>query len=60
MSMTTGVLDFDDIKEVFDKIGVVERQPEPLRIEIAILLHNRVIAYHAADAKTVTTIPMCK
>jgi hypothetical protein len=57
MSMTTGVIDFDEIKDVLSKIGVQERQPEPLRIEIAVMLHNRVIAYHAADQKTVTTIP---
>lgn len=57
MSMTTGVVDFDNIKEIFQKIGVQERQPDPLRVEIAVLLHNRVVAYHAADQKTVTTIP---
>ncbi|XP_021958023.1 vitellogenin-like isoform X2 [Folsomia candida] len=57
MSMTTGVIDFDEIKEVLNKIGVQERQADPLRIEIAVMLHNRVIAYHAADQKTITTIP---
>ncbi|ODN03788.1 Vitellogenin-2 [Orchesella cincta] len=57
MSMTTGVVDFDDLKDVLSKIGVEEREAEPLRIEVAVLLHNRVVAYHAADAKTVTTIP---
>lgn len=53
----TGVIDFDEIKEVLNKIGVQERQADPLRIEIAVMLHNRVIAYHAADQKTITTIP---
>lgn len=57
MSMTTGVIDFDEIKDIFTKIGVQERQPEPLRIEIAVMLHNRVVAYHTADQKTITTIP---
>jgi hypothetical protein len=57
MSMTTGVIDFDDIKEVFTKIGVQERQPDPLRIEVAVLLHNKVVAYHSADQKSITTIP---
>jgi hypothetical protein len=57
MSMTTGVIDFDEIKDVFSKIGVQERQAEPLRIEVAVMLHNRVVAYHAADQKSITTIP---
>jgi hypothetical protein len=57
MSMTTGVVDFDEIKGIFQKIGVQERQPEPIRIEIAVLIHGRVVAYHAADQKTITTIP---
>lgn len=55
--MTTGVVDFDDLKEVLSKIGVEERQAEPLRIEIAVFLHNRCVGYHSADAKTITTIP---
>lgn len=57
MSMTTGVVDFEDIKDVLNKIGVQERTAEPLRIEIALMIHNRVIAYHAADQSTITTIP---
>jgi hypothetical protein len=57
MSMTTGVIDFDDIKDIFSKIGVQERQADPLRIEIAVMLHNRVVAYHSADQKSITTIP---
>jgi hypothetical protein len=57
MSMTTGVIDFDDITEVFNKIGVENREIDPLRIEIAVLLHNRVVAYHSADQKSITTIP---
>jgi len=57
MSMTTGVIDFDDLEDIFKKIGVQHRQVEPLRIEIAVMLHNRVVAYHAADQKSITTIP---
>lgn len=57
MSMTTGVVEFDQLKEVLEKIGVEERHPDPLRIEIAVMLHNRVVAYHSADKKTITTIP---
>jgi hypothetical protein len=57
MAMTTGVIEFDNIKDIFTKIGVQERQPDPLRIELAVLLHGRIVAYHAADQKTVTTIP---
>lgn len=57
MSMTTDVVDFENIEQIFSKIGVQHRQPEPLRIEIAVFLHNRVVAYHAADQKTVTTVP---
>jgi len=57
MSMTTGVVDFDDIKDILTKIGVQERHPESLRLEIAVILHDRVVAYHAADQKTITTIP---
>lgn len=57
VSLCPGVVDFDDLKEVLGKIGVQERKGEPLRIEVAVGLHNRVVAYHAADASTVTTIP---
>jgi hypothetical protein len=58
MSMTTGQISFDDVKQVFAKIGVQERTSTPLRIELALMLHGRVVAYHAADASTVTTIPV--
>lgn len=58
MSMQTGVIDFTEIKKVFDAVGVQERTATPLKIELELMFHNRVIAYHAADAKTVTTIPM--
>lgn len=58
MSMTTGQIDFSEVKDIFSKIGVKERQAVPLRIEIGLFLHNRCVFYHAADAKTVTTIPM--
>ncbi|OXA36580.1 Vitellogenin-5 [Folsomia candida] len=57
MSMITGVIDFDEIKDIFNKIGVQERQADPLRIEICVMLHDRFVAYHAADEKTITTIP---
>lgn len=57
--MTAGVIDFDEIKDIFNKIGVQERQADPLRIEICVMLHDRFVAYHAADEKTITTIPQC-
>jgi len=58
MSMTTGQIDFSEVKEIFGKIGVKERENTPLRIELGVYLHNRAVFYHAADATTVTTIPM--
>jgi hypothetical protein len=58
MSMTTGQVDFDEVKAVFEKVGVKERSAEPLKIELALIVHGKVVAYHAADQKTVTTIPM--
>lgn len=58
MSMTTGQIAFDEVKDVFAKIGVQERTATPLKIELAFLIHGKVVAYHAADQKTVTTIPM--
>lgn len=58
MSMSTGQIDFDEVKDVFGKIGVKERTATPLKIELAFIVHGRIVAYHAADAKTVTTIPM--
>lgn len=58
MSMTTGQISFDEVKSVFTKVGVQPRTGTPLRVELGLLLHKRIIAYHAADAKTITTIPM--
>jgi hypothetical protein len=58
MSMTTGQISFDEVKSVFAKVGVTERTSTPLRIELALNLHGRCVAYHAADASTVTTIPV--
>jgi len=55
--MSTGQINFDDVKDIFSKIGVKDRTSTPLRIELELSLHNRVVAYHAADASTVTTIP---
>ena len=60
MSMTTGQISFDEVKKVFAEVGVKERTASPLRVELGLLFHGRMIAYHAADAKTITTIPMCK
>jgi len=60
MSMTTGQISFDEVKKVFTDIGVKERSATPLRVELGLLLHGRVVAYHAADAKTITTVPQCK
>lgn len=57
MSMTTGQISFDEVKGVFEKIGVLERSATPLRIELAFLVHRKIVAYHGADQKTVTTIP---
>jgi hypothetical protein len=57
MSMTTGQISFDEVKKVFTDIGVKERSATPLRVELGLLLHGRVVAYHAADAKTITTVP---
>jgi len=59
MSMTTGQISFDEVKQVFQKIGVQERTATPLRVELGLMFHGRVIAYHAADAKTITTVPQC-
>jgi len=58
MSMSTGQISFDEVKQIFTKVGVQERTATPLRIELGLLIQGRVVAYHAADAKTVTTIPM--
>lgn len=57
MSMTTGQIDFSTLQDVFQKVGIKDREATPLRIELQLMFHGRVIAYHAADQSTVTTIP---
>jgi len=58
MSMSTGQISFDEVKSIFSKVGVLERSATPLRVELGLMFHGRVVAYHAADQKTITTIPM--
>jgi hypothetical protein len=57
MKMKTQVTKFDDIKNLFSKIGVVERTGVPLKLELGLMLRGNIITYHAADKDTLKEIP---
>jgi len=57
MDAMTQITKFDDIKNVFQQIGVVPRKETPLKLELGIMIQNRVVTYHAADRKSLSEIP---
>jgi hypothetical protein len=57
MTMKTQITKFDDIKSLYEKIGVVERKGTPLKLEFGLMLRGRIVTYHAADKDTLKEIP---
>ncbi|CAG7829781.1 unnamed protein product, partial [Allacma fusca] len=53
IASATQARDFTDIKNIFVKIGIVERTALPLKIELAVMVHKRFVAYIAVDDRAV-------